>query len=415
MEGRSLQNHATVRSVGDLLIPGCAGGGRQLPEVDKSKAAFAAKCAADLSRVRTAGEPGRTVSDDTVIRDVPLPRTLHHALDFTPVVNEPAIWFGLARGGALVRLDSTTGECERLGVVEIRAEPDHEPWNNHPLAPRLHVSPRGDFMAVVNDYGSFGAVYEVRSSRRTLELDGGDYHPETVPFSFAFVEHGGRVVAIHRTAWNRLDASDAATGELLTERGPTSYARGEPRPAHYLDYFHGRLIVSPDGNRILDDGWVWHPVGIPSVWNLRVWLDSNVWESEDGPTRLDLAHREYYWDHAMCWLGPNRVVLAGIGDDEDEIVDGARVFAADEASGPQQTRWRSARELDTLAGPSGDFFSDGRRLFSSSGDGLSIWDVEAGEKIAHVDGFRPTRQHPGSHELVEVLGSRLRIWRHSTA
>ncbi|WP_027343128.1 hypothetical protein [Hamadaea tsunoensis] len=77
----------------------------------------------------------------------------------------------------------------------------------------------------------------------TLTIDGGDYHADTVPSSVAFVEHGARTVVIHRTAWNRLEVSEAATGQLATPRQPTAYRQGEPRPEHYLDYFHGRLYV----------------------------------------------------------------------------------------------------------------------------------------------------------------------------
>jgi len=78
------------------------------------------------------------------------------------------------------------------------------------LRRRLHVSWRGDFAAVVNDYGRHGQVLDLRSGRVTMMLDGGDYHPETVPFSLAFFEARGRPVVIHRSDWNRLDLSDPA-------------------------------------------------------------------------------------------------------------------------------------------------------------------------------------------------------------
>jgi hypothetical protein len=194
---------------------------------------------------------------------------------------------------------------------------------------------------------------DLRSGKATLPLDGGDYHPETVPFSFAFAESQGQIVAIHRTAWNRLDISDASSGRLLTERGPTSYKHGEARPQHYLDYFHGRLYLSPGGTRILDDGWVWHPVGIPIVWSLERWLSENRWESEDGPTRKEVCAREYYWDHGIAWLDENRVAIGGIGDDDAEMIAGARIFDIT-STGRAGRRWRSdwqwAREITAFAG-----------------------------------------------------------------
>jgi hypothetical protein len=353
-------------------------------------------------------ERKEAISDAT--RQFPLSENLGPVLDLAPVRQKPSTWMFLSATGKIASVNLDSEEWSDLGEVELQLEPNHTPWVNHLLTPRLHVSPAGDFIAVVNDYGKRGAVYRVGSSDPTMTLDGGDYHPETVPFSFIFVEHRGRCLALHRTAWNRLDASDSATGELLTDRSPTSYRRGEDMPAHYLDYFHGRLVVSPDGRRIVDDGWVWHPSGIPEVWDIEAWLDNNVWESEDGPTKLSLAARAYYWDHALCWLDSKHVALGGIGEDDDYIFDGVRLFAVDEIAPTSSPRWRSAREVGTFAGPSGLFFSDGQRLFSSAGDGLSLWDVSEGARIGRIEGFRPTRQHPTSRELIELRGPLLIRW-----
>jgi hypothetical protein len=65
-----------------------------------------------------------------------------------------------------------------------------------------------------------------------MTLDNGGSHAETVPFSLAFACHRGQDVVIHRTAWNRLDVSDPATGRLLTARGPTGCGWGEATPEH---------------------------------------------------------------------------------------------------------------------------------------------------------------------------------------
>lgn len=341
---------------------------------------------------------------------IPFPESFGAVLDLAPVTRRPSMWLLLSTDGKIASLDLSSEDWRDLGAVDLQPEPDHKPWVNHLLTPRLHVSPAGDFFAVVNDYGKKGAVYRVGSSTPTITLNGGAYHPETVPFSFMFTEHRGRSVAIHRTAWNRLDASDAATGKLLTDRAPTSYRHGEERPTHYLDYFHGRLTLSPDGHRVVDDGWVWHPVGIPEIWDVNLWLDNNAWESEDGTSKISLAARAYYWDHALCWVGPKHVALGGIGDDDDHIFDGARLFAVDEIVPSPRTSWRTPREVGTFAGPSGQFFSDGHRLFSSAEDGLSVWDINVGARIGRIDGFRPTRQHPAGGELVEVTGSVLLRW-----
>lgn len=145
------------------------------------------------------------------------------------------------------------------------------------------------------DYGRRGLVLDLESGRVTMELDRGSYHPETQPFPVAFTAIGDEAILVHATAWNRLDLSDPSCGRLRSGRG-TDGRKDEPRPQHCRDYFHGRLLVSPGGRYLADDGWVWHPSGLPSVWNLDRWVRHNPFESEDGPSLLHLCQRDYYWD-----------------------------------------------------------------------------------------------------------------------
>jgi hypothetical protein len=122
----------------------------------------------------------------------------------------------------------------------------------------LHIFPEGDF-AVANTRGIGGLVLDLQTGKPTMRLQRDGYHRDMTPFPVAFFIHHGKTLLVHSTAWNRLDISDPVTGELLTVRGPTSYQRGETRPARYLDYFPGHLLISPNQEWIADDGWVWHP------------------------------------------------------------------------------------------------------------------------------------------------------------
>jgi hypothetical protein len=332
---------------------------------------------------------------------VNLPRSDHQILDLDPVAGSYHQWLGLCSQGSIVSIDTRNSTVRAVAQVAPIPEPGHDPWCDHALFHRLHASHDGEYIAVVNDYGQRGIVAEVATGRVTMELNGGDHFPDTVPFSLCFTSYEGQPVLIHRTDWNRLDLSNPATGRLLSDRNPTSYEREEQRPPHYLEYFHGRLYASTDGKWILDDGWIWHPIGVPAVWSLERWLGGNVWESEeDGPSRRELCVRNF-WNEAACWLDGRRVVIAGLGDDEGRIVPGARVF---ELSGDT---WR---ESGAFGGPSGCFFSDGSRLFSSDQAGLSIWDIEHGVRVGHVPGFAPQRMHPSSHEFIEISEEHLRIW-----
>jgi hypothetical protein len=350
------------------------------------------------------GTPGvleRPEPVDPTVVETPLPAGLGTVVDLAPVIGrDRSRWLVLTEAGHLVRLDADTGESTVVATTDVPAEPGHEPWAGQDIRRRLHASPDGRVAAVVNDFGRHGRVFDLDTGAVTLVLNGGDHHSETVPFSVALVHHRGRHVVVHRTAWNRLDASDALTGRLLTARGPTGYRHGEPRPEHYLDYFHGALHASPTGRWLADDGWVWHPIGIPSVWDLPRWLDGNVWESEDGPSRADLCHRDYHWNVAMCWIGADLLAIGGIGDDDATMLPGARVF--DVTTGVQR---------NLFPGPHGAFFAAAGRLFAAAPDGLGIWDPASGHRTGRVPGFVPTHHHPGSGELVAVRGAHLLRWR----
>lgn len=163
----------------------------------------------------------------------------------------------LGNEDTLTGWDTTTGISTKLGKLTL---PPVEMVPPGPYFPtmrwRLHASGTGRFVAVVLDAGTEGQVFDTVSQCVTLQLNAEDYHANTVAFSACFITRQGRDVIVHRTAWNRLDASDAATGELLTAREPTAYKNDEPRPEHYLDYFHGELYPNPSCTSIADDGWV---------------------------------------------------------------------------------------------------------------------------------------------------------------
>lgn len=364
----------------------------------------------DLAGAR--GKPQVRIRSETLdsrLQRTVLPAEAGTVIDISPVMGAEgrSVWLLLAENGQITRFDADSGDWTHLARAHLIAEPDHKPWCGHVLRPHLHSAPGGDFAAIVNDYGRYGQIIDLRSGRVTLELAGGDYHPDTVPFSFAFARVGARIVAIHRTSWNRLDFSDPATGELLSARGPTSYQRGEERPPHYLDYFHGALRVSPNGASIVDDGWVWHPVGIPTTWSLEQWVGGNVWESDDGPTRLALCYRAYFWDHAVIWLDDTTIAVGGLGDDDNEMVDGVRVFDISLPAETTSADRPQPREITSFAGPAGMFFSDGRQLFSSHEDGLSRWDISDGSRTGQLPEFAPTHHHADARELVQVIGNTL--------
>jgi hypothetical protein len=225
------------------------------------------------------------------------------------------------------------------------------------------------------------------TGRTVGSLDRGEYLPETQRFPFAFLALAGGEAYVHGTDWNVLDISDAATGHRLTARSFPPGDRDRP-----LDYFHGELAVSPDGRWIADDGWVWHPVGVPMVWSVAAWL-ANPYEPEDGPTLRQLADRPN-WNEPIVWCG-DRVVLRGLSTTNGrELSPGAMLCDPTGDAEPV-----------VFTGPKGRLLSFDGRLFSSTVDGLTEWNPTTGEHVGHLPGFRPTTVHPATGELLTLDGA----------
>jgi hypothetical protein len=149
----------------------------------------------------------------------------------------------------------------------------------------------------------------------------------------------------------------------------------------------GGLYPSPDGSLIVSDGWVWHPVGMTRAWDARNWQHDYPYEPEDGTSARVPRQVRHYWDHPMCWLDDQRLIVSGIGVDDEFMIPGVEIYDA-----------RSGAVTARFAGPVGELHCDRDRLYSSSPAGLHIWDIQTGENTATITGFAPTRCHAGSRE-----------------
>lgn len=304
-------------------------------------------------------------------------------LDIQPIqaVREP-VFVALTPDGSLVALDVAARTATTLGIVpECGID-----WTQ-PIS--LYVSPRGEFAAVVNTHGQYGAVLELATGKMTMRLVRDDDDPDSPELtnsdlSVAFFESAGRLLLIHATQWFRLDTSDPQTGELLTSRD-----LGGP---HSLDYCHCQLVVSPSGAWVAEDGWIWHPMGMVAVWNLQQWLHDNVWESEDGSTRKVLCAREWLWNTPLCWLDDRALAVWGYGTSDRDVIPGVRIF---DVVTSKQLRW--------FPGPDGQLAFDTYLFSYSSESGTAVWDVETGERLLHDPNFHPIRYHHGAKCFLSVL------------
>ncbi|GLQ97659.1 hypothetical protein [Dyella mobilis] len=339
-----------------------------------------------------------------------------HAWEHPPIVDLCTVeadyghLLALTSDGALVGMNLDTGICNRLCSVALPAlQQGSEGVYFSAPGYGLHASSDGRYAAVVVDRGREGIVVEVATGTPTMRLDGGDYHQGTVPFSACFLSHRGRDLLVHRTAWNRLDVADPVTGKSLTERD-------DEAADHHLDYFHGQLRPNPDGSRLFDDGWVWHPVSMPRAWSVRDWLETNPWESEDGTSAVYLTTRED-WGFAACWIDNRHVAIWGLanwdGEEFQETAQGPGVRILDATQREQSSERRLAMDLDEARVV--DLFSDGVHLYVASLDGTTIWHIESGKQVAEFSEFTARLHHRGRKALIairpgEILEFPVRDW-----
>ena len=311
----------------------------------------------------------------------------------------------LTKDGGLHGLSLESGQSQCLAQLDLPQPTPPRPCWSHGF--KLHCSLSGDHAVVADDGGTFGVLVDLRTGQAVSQLFGGKYHPDTVPFSIAFTQHQGRDVLVHRTDWNRLDAMDCATGSNLTERDGLEY--GQP---HYLDYFHGRLLPNPSHEWLLDDGWVWAPVGIPTVWSLTAWLDGNRRESEDGPTRKRLAQGEG-WDQPCVWLDDARIAIWNAGNwDDDGFGDclhapGVVIFDI-HAPEPEDGHGGEVWPMPDLPRARHLHCVNGQLLVVGEGQSW-LWDVGTRRLLRHWSDFAPQGWHAQSQRLVAWSAQQIAI------
>jgi hypothetical protein len=327
-------------------------------------------------------------------------------IDIQPRVKSDGQWYVLLESGKLVVTNPRQGEFEVLHhFSDFSFEIDDET--------ALCVSPKNDYAAIFETSKRHASVFDLRTGAITAQIDRGEYHSENSIFPITFFESNGRSLLVAATDWNRLDLVDPATGIVLTDRGPTSYQRGEQRPPHYLDYFHAQLLASPDGSWIVDNGWVWHPWGTVRSWNLSDWVEQNPWESEDGPSLKSLAGRAYFWDGPLCWIDGSTIAIWGWGNDADWVIPAVQLFDV-----------RLGRELYWFPGPETrtprawppkklepSVFFDQYLFAIHDGRGIAVWDVSSGERLLQDPSLVPIQYHPGSSEFLSRTPNGIRLSR----
>ena len=288
-----------------------------------------------------------------------------------------ARWLLWTASRRLVTIELPSGEI--LARTEsIAVDRDPEPGEVREPAVSLQVSEDGRYAALLLEKKRHGIVVEVATGATIAGLDRGDYHPEVSEWPFAFTEHRGRTLAVHAIAWNRLGVLD------LDARAPFTPDETEEE-GH--DYFLGPLAVSPGGKWIATAGWVWQPVGIVRVFRLDRWLEGK--RSREDVSDRSLNQTGYWWNGSNLWLDDDTLLVPGLGDDDQRMVDAGVLF-----------QMESERIGACWPGlPCTTVFPDrAGGLVYSGGDSTSVWETSTGDRVAHAPqlvthGFHPAARH----------------------
>ncbi|RRD07125.1 hypothetical protein EII34_01170 [Arachnia propionica] len=129
-----------------------------------------------------------------------------------------------------------------------------------------------------------------------------DHHCDVSSYSVALLHIDGRVVVALQTQWCRLDLFDAETGDLLTDREISRREDGSTE--NHVDFFHSRLLISPEHTRMVSNGWVWAPVDVLMVYRVQDFLMR--WE----PSGARFQGSGDNWDRPICFIGEDHLVVA---------------------------------------------------------------------------------------------------------
>ena len=167
------------------------------------------------------------------------------------------------------------------------------------------------YICVTERFGVNGALYSLDTGN-VLELQRKDYHCDVSSYSIGFLELDGRVLLICQTEWNRLDIIDAATGENLTQREVSCRNTGRKNEhgnpvyeyKNYLDYFHSKLHVSPDGKHFLSNGWLWGPQD-----HIYLFDTDRFFEEFESCNILTSSWSGYNWDRPCTFIDDDLFVI----------------------------------------------------------------------------------------------------------
>lgn len=160
--------------------------------------------------------------------------------------------------------------------------------------------------------GRYVLLYERLGTKGLLLKDGeilrevnrSYYQANAFEYPACFARHGKTTFLVHcPDSYDTLEFEEVETGRVATRR---------TRRPHSPDFFHSRLQISPDGNRLISRGWVWHPLDMVQEYNIADCLSR--------PELLDKVDyrrpnpgREI---NTACFIDADSVLLGAAGEED---------------------------------------------------------------------------------------------------
>lgn len=319
-------------------------------------------------------------------------------------LNQSTEYLAICSDGEIFRLNTDSDTVILWGKIEIEKE-------NLDFSQEvsLVISPNDCFLGIVNTYGKFGIVIDLTSHKVIFRLTRDDYHYTESKYPLAFFNHNDKNYMVHATEWNRLDITCIESKQLLTKRKTPEFniieANNYQIDEHYLDYFHGQVLVSPNQEYIVDNGWIWAPFGEIVSWNLKDWLLKNVWESEDGSSKMVLFSHTETWNEDMYWINDHILGLLGVIDPDllDEPMEyGVWQFKVFDV--------RTGKEKSSISVTNGKFFVEEHLYLYSNENGLTIYDIQTGEVLFNDKTIIPYTYSRLKKEFISIIDGQIFIY-----
>lgn len=247
------------------------------------------------------------------------------------------------------------------------------------------TSPDGRFAVIYERLGTKGLL--LHDGRIIRELDRSYYFAETYEYPVAlFNDPDGRVLLAHCPGeYCRVELEEAETGRPLTasvERNPS-------------DFFHSRLIASPDGKRLLSAGWVWHPLNVVAWFEVAQAL-ADPRHLDNGDTMPHAFNPGMAEESSACWLDVDCFAVAASAELEPDDVEGdAGLHLRPRGLAVYDVTRRTCLRAFQLEEPAGTILSLGTRHVLSLYRHPKLVDLSTG-KVVHVWTELQSGQQDGS-------------------